>query len=176
MIFGIKELQKSIDQIGLGAKTISIPASSFQDVEVEDRNGVSIFDEYVAVIDDDDIISVTRDLFASGFHSEAVEAAFKLLDDQVRSASGIPKSGAGLMEKVFSPSNPVIALNAGLTQSELDEQAGYHRIFSGSMLGIRNPCAHELTWISDAKAALEALILCQHLTKKLKRAMAAKLP
>lgn len=81
MLGKIRDLQNAIDSVGLGSKTLSLPVSSVEDFQIEDRNGVSLFDEYTAVIDDPEIISVTRDLFASGFHSSAVDAAFKLLDE-----------------------------------------------------------------------------------------------
>lgn len=74
------------------------------------------------------------------------------------------------MEKVFSPNSPVIPLNELSNRSEKDEQSRYQRLFAGSMLGIRNPCTHELSWFSDPKMALEAIVICQHLLKKLKSA------
>lgn len=168
MFSKISALQKAVNDAGVGVKPVLIVSNAVHDVSVNDVTGVDVYDEYVAIIDDLDIEGVSRDLFASGFFSEAVEACFKLLDDKVRQASGEDQSGVKLMEKVFSPNGPIIPLNNLSSKSEMDEQAGYHRLFAGSMLGIRNPCAHELSWIDDPKSALEAIVLAQHLIKKLK--------
>jgi hypothetical protein len=45
-------------------------------------------------------------------------------------------------------------------------------VYSGAMLGIRNPVTHEFNWVDDAEGALELIVFAQHL---LKRAKAAKL-
>lgn len=50
---------------------------------------------------------------------------------------------------------------------------GYHRLFSGAMLGIRNPTGHEFSWINEPEEALECIVLAQHLLKKAKTAVQA---
>lgn len=55
MLGKIRDLQNAIDSVGLGSKTLSLPVSSVEDFQIEDRNGVSVFDEYTAVIDEPDI-------------------------------------------------------------------------------------------------------------------------
>jgi uncharacterized protein (TIGR02391 family) len=75
-----------------------------------------------------------------------------------------------LMDKVFSPNAPMLAWTLRTSQSEQDEQRGYHRLYSGAMLGIRNPVTHEFDWVEDQEVALELLVFAQHLLRKAKSA------
>lgn len=56
------------------------------------------------------------------------------------------------------------------TQSQIDEQKGYHRLYSGAMLGIRNPTTHEFGWVDEPELALELVVFAQHLLRKAKLA------
>ncbi len=56
------------------------------------------------------------------------------------------------------------------TQSQIDEQKGYHRLYSGAMLGIRNPATHEFGWVDEPELALELVVFAQHLLRKAKLA------
>jgi uncharacterized protein (TIGR02391 family) len=139
-------------------------------IEDASDKGNSIHDKFLEVISDNDILDVSRDLFVSGFYSESVGEAFKFVDKFIKTKTNSTKSGSSLMEWAFSPNNPTLKINALSSDSEKNAQAGYHRIFSGSMLGIRNPTAHENGWITDAEEALEALVLAQHLLRKARAA------
>ena len=71
------------------------------------------------------------------------------------------------MKEVFSANSPVLKLNAFESQSEKDEQIGYMEIFAGAMVGIRNPRAHEHELADQPEAALEMIVLANHLMRKL---------
>ena len=106
----------------------------------------------------------TEKLFKNGHHAQAVEEAYKLLDNLVKRRAGIAdKTGSNLMKTVFSINAPILRLNACITASERDEQQGYMDIFSGCMMGIRNPRAHESDWEDTEQRALELLVLANHL-------------
>ncbi len=49
-----------------------------------------------------------------------------------------------LMRKVFNLENPILTWKTLENTDDRDEYAGYSHIFAGSMLGIRNPKAHNL--------------------------------
>lgn len=180
----ITRLQEAIHRVGLGASLLRLPAPRLLALPGPERADNEAHEEFTLVIDHDEIIEVCRDLFVSGFYQESVESAFKHLDEKVQLACSDELkargkddlSGNKLMELVFSPSEPIIPINRLSNRSEKDEQQGYHRLFSGSVLGIRNPCAHSLKWIDDPKHALEVLVLCQHLLKKLDLAISLKTP
>lgn len=60
--------------------------------------------------------------------------------------------GSSLMHKAFSPNNPIIVLDNLSTDSGRNVQQGYMEIFSGAMIGIRNPKAHENMDIEEIPA------------------------
>ena len=104
------------------------------------------------------LVQCTRELFAGGHYSLAVEKAFVYVENLVKKHSGVSgKYGSNLMKTVFSVQNPFIKLNAGVTDSDRDEQLGYMEVFAGAMTGIRNPRAHAHDWIDEPKEALELL-------------------
>lgn len=58
------------------------------------------------------------------------------------------------MERVFSPSKPILVFNNLQTESDKNEQKRMMMLFSGAVTGLRNPRAHE--FIQDApERALE---------------------
>ena len=61
--------------------------------------------------------------------------------------------GQKLMQRVFSPDNPVLLVEGDLdNQTNKDTQQGYMMMFSGAMSAIRNPKAHENMTISKDDA------------------------
>lgn len=60
--------------------------------------------------------------------------------------------GAKLMQKVFSVNNPVFKFADLSTESGRNIQQGYMQIFTGSMIGIRNPKAHSNLYPSETLA------------------------
>ena len=110
-------------------------------------------------------------LYEDGHHALAVEAAFKMINNYVKSQSGLGElDGMALMQMALSVSNPKIKLNRLKTKSEKDEQLGYMNILAGCMVGIRNPRAHEHKYKDSDRTALELLLLADHLMQKLRSA------
>lgn len=123
------------------------------------------------VVSDPELNKKVCRLFNQGHYAEAVERAYKYLDNLVKKQSGIRgSSGASLMRSVFSPKKPILKLNELQTTSESDEQQGYMDILAGVMTGIRNPRAHEDEWEDDEFYALQLLSLANHLVERVKRA------
>ena len=167
------DLQELVNRLGFG-KRLLLPAPPttplLADLSEEGKDDFAAFGE---IITESEIIDVSRDLYASGHYSLAVQEAFKTIEKFVLGrVGGTTKSATALMEAVFSPSSPQLFWTDRKTQSEKDEQAGYQRIFAGAMIGIRNPTTHEFGWIDDSKTALELLCVAQHLLRKAKLARA----
>jgi uncharacterized protein (TIGR02391 family) len=103
-----------------------------------------------------DIIRVSKKKFEDGHFGDSVESAFKEINTRVKNfykyKSGIELDGAELMWKVFSQPTPIITLDNLSTQSGKNVQEGYMHIFAGSMMGIRNPSAHENLELSERKS------------------------
>jgi uncharacterized protein (TIGR02391 family) len=105
-------------------------------------------------------------LFLDGHYSNAIEAAVKALNNLVRLRSGLEQDGTTLMERAFSPTNPLLKFNALADQSDRDEQKGYMMLFSGAVAGLRNPRAHRFVQ-DDPERALEFIAFVSLLAKLL---------
>lgn len=92
-----------------------------------------------------EIARVSLKLFEDGHYSQATFEAFKYLDIQVKTVSGINDSGYKLMMAAFSETAPKIKLTDLRSSSEVDEQMGFKFVFAGVMSAIRNPRGHEIT-------------------------------
>lgn len=102
------------------------------------------------------ISSVAKSRFASTHHADAVESSLKEINscvkDIVRRKTGDELDGAPLMRTAFSPKNPIIVLDDLSTESGKNIQQGYMEIFSGAIIGIRNPKAHNNINITENRA------------------------
>jgi len=116
-----------------------------------------------------DITLVARTRFESGHYADAVEAAFKVVNAEVKrinvKAGGDELDGTALMRKAFGGGSPAIRLDDFSTESGRNIQEGYGHIYAGAMLGIRNPKAHENITISPERAIhllfLASLLRCR---------------
>lgn len=102
------------------------------------------------------ITRVAQARYEATHFADCVEAAFKeinsLVKEHVRRRTGTELDGASLMNKAFSPNNPLILLDDLSTESGRGSQQGYMQIYAGAMSGIRNPKAHANIVINDARA------------------------
>ncbi len=113
------------------------------------------------------VVDASADLFADGHFSRAVSEAFKSIEVRVRSLVGGETSGTRLMDEAFGGKEPRLSVSVHEGRSGQDEQTGFHAIFRGVMLGIRNPGAHELAIDQDPQEALEYLALASLLHRRL---------
>ena len=127
--------------------------------------------QFDALVKDHGLRRSCRSLLADGYYALAVERAYIYIDNLVSKRSGrSDKDGADLMRAVFSPKNPVLKLNNLQSRSEENQQQGYMHIFEGTMIGIRNPRAHEYDLEDSPEEALEMLVIASHLIRMLNRA------
>lgn len=102
------------------------------------------------------IVKVSKERFDVAQYADAVEAAFKTINNEVKKIvyqiTGEEKDGNTLMQKAFNSNNPLIRFNESELRTDQDIQQGYQFMFSGAMLGIRNPKAHEVEEISKPDA------------------------
>ena len=93
------------------------------------------------------------DLFQNGHYRQAILDTYIALVEAVKVKSG--KNGldnSPLMQNVFAPKNPVISVS-----DDPDEQLGFMWLFSGAVMGIRNPKAHRLIDQNDPQRTIEWL-------------------
>ncbi|MXQ08792.1 TIGR02391 family protein [Alphaproteobacteria bacterium GH1-50] len=171
----MQEFQEALRDIGVTKSSVeaSEPKTAIgTSTDSHTREEIVLFQ---SLITEAEIASVSSDLFASGYYNLSVSEAFKAIDNFVSEKAKRPRgSGTALMEEVFSPSKPKLVWTSRTTKSEDDEQKGYHRLYAGAMLGIRNPTAHEFDWVEEAETALELIVFAQHLLKKAKLAKLSK--
>jgi len=84
------------------------------------------------------------ELYRNGHYANAIEDAVKALNAVVRLRSGLDVDGTSLMERAFNPTNPILKFNDLQNQTDRDEQNGFMMLFSGAVVGLRNPRAHAL--------------------------------
>jgi uncharacterized protein (TIGR02391 family) len=113
-----------------------------------------------------EIARAADELYHNGHYANAIDDSVKALNDLVRMRSGESADGTSLMERVFSPSNPILRFNALTDQSDKDEQKGFMMMFSGAVAGLRNPRAHKLIK-DDPERALEFIAFVSLLAKLL---------
>lgn len=115
------------------------------------------------------ILIASGNLFKDGHYSNAVEDACKALDALVKMRSGnYDLSGTSLMQTVFSSNSPVLKFNNLVTDTEKSEQQGMMFLYSGAMLALRNPRAHEIIK-DDPEIAIEFIGFISLLAKSLDR-------
>jgi len=92
-------------------------------------------------------------LFSDGHYRQAILDTYILLVDKVKEKSGqYNLDGVRLMQKVLSPKKPIIKVS-----DDPDEQQGFMWLFTGAVMGIRNPKAHRFIEQKDPQRALEWL-------------------
>jgi uncharacterized protein (TIGR02391 family) len=162
----VSDLQAFIREQGLGAKVVTVPESRLS--VSEDAASIDQATLYEQLVTVPQIAEVSRDLYASGFYSQAVDEAFKVVEVCIQERAGLSAPTAlALARTAFDPNEPKLAWTSLSSQSERDEQAGYYQIYSGSFGGIAGPVRSEIGWISDPDIALDCILLAQHLLRKL---------
>ena len=120
------------------------------------------------------VLAAASRLFEGGHYRQAVLDAFIALNSEVQSKSGRSDlDGTSLMQHVFSVRDPVLSLS-----DEKNEQLGNMHLFSGAILGIRNPRAHNLD-DNDPQVideTLELLAFASFLFRQLDRAQLEQIP
>jgi len=122
------------------------------------------------------ILDVSRELFLDGHPWEAVFAASKALINYVKERSGKHDlDGTSLVRTVFSRNAPVLAFNALVDQTDLDEQEGMMHLFEGAVLAIRNPGGHSFPEGPEQRA-IEYISLLSLLAYRVQEAKRIKSP
>tara|TARA_B100000378_G_scaffold275330_1_gene271153 strand:- start:18 stop:557 length:540 start_codon:yes stop_codon:yes gene_type:complete len=175
LLENLKKVQGFINEIGMGASFLALPRPKTQLLSYEPAEKHLPEAIYDKIIEEIEIVEVSRDLFESGYYNLSVSEAFKALDIFIKKKVGETEaSGAKLVQRVFSVGDPELVWSDRKTLSEKDHHRGYHLLFQGGFTGIRNPTTHELDWITEPEDALDALMLAQHLLRKAKLAAPPK--
>jgi uncharacterized protein (TIGR02391 family) len=117
-----------------------------------------------------EIKNVSLKLYEDKHYSQAVEEAFKRVIQEVKrivkEKVGQEYDGDDLVNRAFSPQNPIIKFNQLQTTQDTDEQKGMMFLFKG-MVAIRNRKAHTNAILDDPVRATEYLSLASLLMRLL---------
>jgi uncharacterized protein (TIGR02391 family) len=113
------------------------------------------------------VSSAAGALFADGHYSKAVLAAFQAVEYAVQQKTQLSESGAPLMHRAFNPRNPMIDVARHGGRNAGDEREGFHFLFAGAIVGLRNPRAHGQDLPDTAEEALEYLALASALLRRI---------
>src|SRR5262249_17401769 len=117
------------------------------------------------------VIAVAGQLYHDGHYREAILNAYIALVEEVKRRTGLSADNTGLMQSAFSEKNPRL-----IVSDDRDEQLGFMWLFSGAVMGIRNPKAHRLVPQNDPQRALEWLAFASVLFRVLDNAQDAPRP
>lgn len=171
LLEGIRRFQEHLLEIGLARSVLALPAPRMLALPSPSAEGSEPASVFARLVTEPEIRDVSSDLFVSGHYNLSVAEAFKAVDKFVSSrVPEVPQNGTTLMDQIFAPASPYLQWSDMKTTSQVDEQKGYHRLYSGAMLGIRNPTTHEFGWVDEPELALELIVFAQHLLRKAKLA------
>lgn len=98
------------------------------------------------------VIAVSGKLYRQGDYRQAILDSYIALVQEVKRRTGLAADNTPLMQAAFSSKNPKLVVG-----EDEDEQMGFMWLFSGAVMGIRNPKAHRLVPQNDPQRALEWL-------------------
>lgn len=137
-------ISKSTEYLSVAeANNILINLESLKRVCLKNASDEKIFEQQIHPL----ILKICKTKFFNGHYADAVESAFKEINSRCKkiymAIKNEEKDGADLMNNLFSPNNPILKFEDINSKSGADVQLGYMQIFSGSIIAIRNPNAHE---------------------------------
>lgn len=92
-------------------------------------------------------------LYKDGHYRQAILDTYIMLVEEVKKKSGRNDlDNTPLMQQVFSPKTPILRVSP-----DADEQQGFMWLYTGAVMGIRNPKAHRIIEQKDPQRALEWL-------------------
>lgn len=89
-----------------------------------------------------DVLHFCRDELLADNYFHAVLEAVKSVAEKIRQRTGLTDDGGGLVDRAFSGSPPMLAINDLLTESENSEQKGFANLLKGTFGMFRNTTAH----------------------------------
>lgn len=108
------------------------------------------------------IVQKCQPLFASASFDEAVLAAFRTIEEEVRTRSGAMPTdiGVALMSYALNSKTPRLRVS-----SIAAEQEGYHALFRGAIASFKNPVSHRTVGHVEAARVFELLAFASALMR-----------
>ena len=162
------QLKKKIDRAILQFESIN-DNFNFELNESKKGTPTRLLSSYQGLKLHERISQASDKLYRDGHYANAVEDAVKALIKYVKEKSGADEDGKNLMQHVPSKNRPVLKFNELKTESDKNEQEGYMYLFTGAVVGFRNPRVDDLK-TDDPETALEMIAFISFLSKLVDRA------
>jgi uncharacterized protein (TIGR02391 family) len=119
-----------------------------------------------------DVIAACRAELLADNYFHAVLEACKSVAQKLRSKAGLQSDGADLVTAALLGAQPVLRINAYVSDSEKSEQKGFGQLLIGLFGTFRNPTAHTLrtAWSMDVTDAIDLFTLASFAHRRLDRA------
>ncbi len=119
-----------------------------------------------------DIVRFCRAELLADNYFHAVLEAVKSMSDKIRTRTGLTDDGDDLINRAFSGTIPMLAINALKTKSERSEQSGFANLLRGTFGMFRNTTAHEarINWTMTKEDAEDLLSLLSLIHRRLDKA------
>jgi uncharacterized protein (TIGR02391 family) len=125
-----------------------------------------------------DVLKFCRAELLADNYFHAVQEASKSVAAKLRDRTGLSDDGSRLVDVALASEQPIILINAGRTQSERSEQAGFANLVRGMFGMFRNPTAHEarIHWPMTKEDAEDLLTLVSMIHRRLDKAVTRTRP
>lgn len=119
-----------------------------------------------------DVVRFCRAELLADNYFHAVLEAVKSMADKIRSRTGLTDDGDDLVNRAFSGTIPMLAINSLQTKSERSEQGGFANLLRGTFGMFRNTTAHEarINWAMTKEDAEDLLSLLSLIHRRLDKA------
>ena len=114
-------------------------------------------------------MSAALALVEDGRMSEAILEALQVVEEQVRFLTASDDSGRALMDSVFGGRQPQLDVTTLSGPAAEDEREGFRLLFSGAVLGLRDPHRTNGAVPATVDETLEYLALASMLMRRLDR-------
>jgi uncharacterized protein (TIGR02391 family) len=123
-----------------------------------------------------DVVHYCRAEFLQNNCFHAVLEASKSVAEKLRQKSGLTSDGADLVDSALAGQNPVLRINAFVTETEKSEQRGFVNLAKGLFGTFRNPTAHapKIEWPLAEQDALDLFALASYVHRRVDAATLGK--
>ncbi len=115
-------------------------------------------------------MSTALALVEEGRRSEAILEALRLIEEQIQVMTASQDSGHTLMEAAFGARSPQLDITTITGPAAADEREGFRLLFTGAVLGLRDPHSIERAVPATVDETMEYLAVASMLMRRLDRA------
>ncbi len=113
------------------------------------------------------VVPVYQGVFADGYYSLVKIEVAKAVFEYIRKKTGLDKDGNQLAELAFGSTNPKLSYGESTNETAKNLQQGMLFLVKGLATHFRNPAVHEYGQTEQKTAALEIILFCSLLCRRI---------